>query len=196
MGGESPRQWLLLTYRVPSEPTRFRAYVWRQVKSLGCLYLQQAICLLPNRPNLDRQFQQLVSKIEEFGGEATLLTATSRSAEWEAKVVAGFNAMRDEEYAEIAENEERFEDEVRRETRKKKFTFAELEDLEADWEKIGRWMEKVRERDFFGATRRQETEARLVKGKKLLEEFTRKVYARQGVEGPTGAEEPKDDAGR
>jgi hypothetical protein len=190
MGGDSARQWLLLTYRVPSEPTRCRAYVWRQVKSLGCLYLQQAVCLLPYRPDLDRQFQQLVSKIEEFGGEATLLTATSRDAEWETKVIAGFNAMRDEEYGEIAENEERFEDEVRRETRKKKFTFAELEDLEADWEKIGRWMEKVRERDFFGAPGRRVAEARLVKGKKLLQEFTGRVYARQGVEGPTGTEEP------
>ena len=190
MGGESPRQWLLLTYRVPSEPTRFRAYVWRQVKSLGCLYLQQAVCLLPFRPDLEAQLQQLVSKIEEFGGEAALLISTSRDADWEAKVVAGLNAIRDEEYAEIAENEERFEDEVRRETRKKKFTFAELEDLEADWEKIGRWMEKVRERDFFGAPGRQEAEARLIKGKELLEEFTRRVYAKQGVEGSTGTEEP------
>ncbi len=189
MDERSLRQWLMLTYKVPSDPTRFRTYIWRQVKALGCLHLQQAVWLLPDTPGLDSEFKKLVSKIDEFGGEASLLNTTSPDSEWEAKVIAGFNAIRDEEYAEIAENEERFEDEVHRETRKEKFTFAELEDLEADWEKLKRWMAKVQERDFFDAPGRREAEARLAEGAKLLEGFTRKVYAREGMEGPVGMKE-------
>jgi hypothetical protein len=189
MNEKNLRQWLMLTYKVPSEPTRFRTYIWRQVKALGCLHLQQAVWLLPDTPHLNSEFKKLVSKIDEFDGEASLLTTASPDAEWEARVIAGFNAIRDEEYDEIAENEERFEDEVHRETRKEKFTFAELEDLEADWEKLKRWMAKVQERDFFSSPGSQEAEARLAEGAKLLEEFTRKVYAREGMEGPAGTKE-------
>jgi hypothetical protein len=185
----TPRQWLLLTYKVPSEPTRFRTYIWRQVKALGCFHLQQTVWVLPKAPDLEAEFQKLAAKIEEFGGEVSLLTTKSPGAEWEARVIAGFNGIRDEEYAEIAENEERFEDEIHRETRKRKFTFAELEDLEADWEKLQRWMVKVQGRDFFNAHGRHEAEARLAEGAKLLEAFTRDVYVHEGVEGPTGTEE-------
>jgi len=34
--------WLLLIYRVPSEPSRLRAAVWRRIKSLGAIYLQNS----------------------------------------------------------------------------------------------------------------------------------------------------------
>ena len=49
------------------------------------------------------------------------------------------NAARDAEYEEILDSVESFEDEIRRETRKKRFRFAELEEGEADWEKLKRW---------------------------------------------------------
>ena len=39
-GDTSGQGWLLLIYRVPSEPTRLRAAVWRRIKSLGAIYLQ------------------------------------------------------------------------------------------------------------------------------------------------------------
>jgi len=184
MSEHTARQWLLLTYKVPPEPTRFRTYVWRHMKTLGCLNLQQTVWLLPKTPDHEAEFQKLAAKIEEFGGEANLLTTTSPDADWEDRIIAGFNAIRNEEYREIAENEERFEDEIRRETRKQKFTFAELEDMEADREKIYRGMAKVQARDFFGAPGRLEAEARLAEGTKLLEEFSRKVYAHEGVEEP------------
>jgi len=189
MNERSLRRWLMLTYRVPSEPTRFRTYIWRQVKALGCLHLQQAVWLLPETPDLDSEFRKLVSKIEEFGGEASLLTTVSPDPEWETRVIAGFNAIRDEEYAEIVENEERFEDEVRRETRKEKFSFAEMEDLEADLEKLKQWRAKVRKRDFFRAPGGKEADARLAEGERLLEEFTRKVYAREGMDEPVSGKE-------
>ena len=34
--------WLLLVYRVPPEPSRLRAAVWRRLKSLGAIYLQNS----------------------------------------------------------------------------------------------------------------------------------------------------------
>ena len=188
MTNETARQWLLLIYKVPQDPTRFRTYLWRQMRMLGALNLQQMVCLLPKTPDLESEFMRLAYKIEEFGGEANLLTITSPSKEWEDRIIAGFNATVDEEYAEIAENEERFQDEIRRETRKKKFTFAELEDMEADREKISREMAKVKARDFFDAPGRLVADAQMAESRRLFEEFSRTVYAQEGVEEPAGTE--------
>ena len=186
MTNDAARQWLLLIYKVPQDPTRFRTYLWRQMRMLGALNLQQMVCLLPKTPDLEAEFMRLAYKIEEFGGEANLLTITSPSKEWEDRIIAGFNATLDEEYAEIAENEERFQDEIRRESRKQKFTFTELEDMEEDREKISREMAKVQARDFFGAPSRREAEAQMAESTKVLEDFSRKVYAHEGVEEPVG----------
>ena len=181
MAEGQPREWLLLVYRVPAEPSRMRTYVWRQVKALGALYLQQAVWLLPKTERLECELQALALKIEGFGGEASVLTTTSPSFTWEERVIRGFNQARAEEYAEVSEDEERFEDEIRRETRKEKFTFAELEDTEANWEKLRRWFERVGERDFFGAPARHDAEARLAEGDRLRREFTRRVYEHERV---------------
>ena len=35
--------WLILIYRVPSEPTRLRAAVWRRLKELGAIYLPSTL---------------------------------------------------------------------------------------------------------------------------------------------------------
>jgi hypothetical protein len=158
------------------------------MRMLGALSLQQMVCLLPKTPELEGQFQRLAYKIEEFGGEANLLTFTSPSKEWEDRIINDFNAILNEEYGEIGENEERFQDEIRRETRKQRFTFTELEDMEADREKIIREMAKVQARDFFGAFGRREAEARMAESEILLEEFSRKVYANERVEEVAGTE--------
>lgn len=175
-----PRRWLLLIHRVPQQPAGRRTYVWRQLKQRGAVYLQQAAAVLPHTPEESAALEALAVRVREFGGEVSLLETTSPSAEWEAELVARFNRARDEEYAEVVENVERFEDEVRRETRKEKFTFAELEDVESDWEKIQRWHERVCERDFFGAPGRAETQAALARGREALEGFMAEVYRREG----------------
>jgi hypothetical protein len=190
---DTARQWLLLIYKVPKDPTRFRTYLWRQLRTLGALSLQQMVCLLPKTPDHESEIQRLVAKIEEFRGEAHVLKFTSPSQEWEDRIIARFNAVVDEDYAEVAENEERFQEEIQRETRKEKFTFTELEDMEADREKINRAMARVQARDFFGAPGRSEADAQMAETRKLFKEFSRKVYERQGVEEPVDKENDNGD---
>lgn len=173
------RHWLLLIYRVPQDPPGRRTYVWRQLKGLGAAYLQQAAAILPDRPEPRAALEALALCIREFEGEASLLETTSPTAEWEAWTVTRFNQARDAEYAELVENIERFEDEIARESRKGKFTFAELEDVEADWEKLQRWRERIRARDFFTAPSHMEADAALGRGGEALEAFTVQVYAHE-----------------
>jgi hypothetical protein len=184
VSNDTARQWLLMIYKVPKDPTRFRTYIWRRMRMLGALSLQQMACLLPKTLDHDEEMKKLGAKIEEFRGEAHVLTFTSPSKDWEDRIITRFNETVDEDYAEVAENEERFQDEIRRETRKEKFTFVELEDMEDDREKINREMARVRARDFFGAPGRLEAEAQMAVTIKLFKEFSRKVYEREGIEEP------------
>ena len=180
---EAVRYWILIIYRVPQDPPGRRTYVWRYMKRLGAVYLQQAVAILPDLPKLHTTLEALAARIREFPGEVSLLQTTSPSSEWEQDLIRQFNQARDAEYEELMENIERFEDEVRRESRKGKFTFAELEDIESDWEKIQRWHERITCRDFFEATGRCAAGDALTQGQKALEAFSAAVYEHEGAKG-------------
>ena len=53
-GSEEAGGWLLLIYRVPPEPTRLRSTVWRRIKSLGAIYLQNSVAARPSAPKTSR----------------------------------------------------------------------------------------------------------------------------------------------
>jgi len=64
-------KWLLMTYRIPREPSAARVYVWRKMKQLGAVAVQDAIWVLPATARTQEQFQWLATEITELGGEAT-----------------------------------------------------------------------------------------------------------------------------
>jgi hypothetical protein len=172
--------WLLLIYRVPQEPASRRTYTWRQLRQLGAVYLQQAAAILPARETIHHELEALATRILEFEGEVSLLETVSPNAPWEHNLIQRFNQARHDEYAEVIENVERFEDEIRRESAKEKFTFAELEDIEADWEKLQRWYERIRVRDFFDAPSHALVSEALERGRVALDTFAASVYAHSG----------------
>jgi cell division protein FtsB len=174
--GDLHQDWLLFIYRVPADPPGHRTYVWRQLKGLGAAYLQQAAAILPDRPDQRDALTALEARVVEFGGEASLLETTSPNTTWEQETIARFNRARDAEYDELAENVERLEDEIARESRRQKFTFAELEDLEADWEKLVRWRGRIEARDFFAAPGRATTDVVMTRARASLDLFTCRVY--------------------
>jgi len=175
-------RWLLLIYRIKAESSGRRTYVWRQLRQLGAVYLQQAVAVLPDRPELRVELDRLGQRIRSAGGEASLLETMSPSPAWEAELVDRFNAARDAEYEEILDSVESFEDEIRRETRKRRFRFAELEEGDADWEKLQRWFARLVDRDFFGSAGRAGAEEALARGRALLDGFTQEVYRAEGLE--------------
>ena len=176
------RRWLLLIYRIKAESSGRRTYVWRQLRQLGAVYLQQAAAVLPDRPELRLELDRVGQRIRASGGEASLLETVSPTPAWEEDLVARFNAARDAEYEEILDSVESFEDEIRRETRKKRFRFAELEEGEADWEKLQRWFARLTERDFFDAPGRGPAAEALARGRLLLDGFTQEVYRAEGLQ--------------
>ncbi len=183
---DEARHWLLLIYRIRAESSGRRTYVWRQLRQLGAVYLQQAAAVLPDRPELRVELDRLGQRIRAGGGEASLLETISPSRDWEDELIARFNEARDAEYEEILDSVEGFEDEIRRETRKKRFRFAELEEGEADWDKLQRWFARLTERDLFEAPGRAKAEEALARGRRTLDGFTAEVYRLEGL-GPDAA---------
>lgn len=67
--------WLLLVYRIPREPTAGRVFVWRKLKQLGAIAVQDATWVLPHSPRTQEQFQWLATEITELNGEAMVWVA-------------------------------------------------------------------------------------------------------------------------
>ncbi|MGY4646364.1 DNA-binding transcriptional regulator PaaX [Mycobacterium sp. URHB0021] len=91
--------WFLLVYRIPSDPTRLRATVWRRLKSLGADYLQNSAAALPASDGAERALRKLRREILEMQGSAVLLSCSALAGGQD--VVALFQAARDSEYGEI-----------------------------------------------------------------------------------------------
>ncbi|MEY9849055.1 hypothetical protein ABH940_006159 [Streptacidiphilus sp. BW17] len=137
-------KWLLLSYRIPTEPTRLRAGVWRRLKALGAMYLQNAVAVLPASPEAERALRLLRQDIIEMGGSAQVLRAEALAGEDE--VVGAFNTARDEEYAELLGQCRDFLAEIETETAEEHFTYAELEENDEDLAKLRTWLDKIRAR--------------------------------------------------
>ncbi len=71
------REWVLLIYKIPSQPTRLRAQIWRALGRCGALYLQDSVCIVPATTELAENMQWIADEIQEMGGTAYLFRATA-----------------------------------------------------------------------------------------------------------------------
>ncbi len=173
--------WSLLIYVVPSEPSRKRAYIWREIKKVGAVYLRDGVCALPERAETADALRRIAAKVEEFGGEATLVEAAHLDPKREEALTAASRIARTSEYRELAREAEGFLAHVRRETEHREFTFAELEELEEDLGKLTRWTDQVRARDYFGGADAEAVTALLARCEEELAAFLETAAREDGV---------------
>lgn len=175
--------WLVLVYRVPSEPASRRVAIWRELKRLGALYLQQCVCILPRIGAIADELDRVAAKIDGMGGEYTRFDVPKLRDDDEAKIVSAFRELRNKEYAEIVEEcETKFVKEVEFEHFRENYTFEEAEEIAQDLDKIKRWYDSVRERDWFQGDRSREVAAWLDRCVELLGGFEEEVYRRNGTD--------------
>lgn len=168
--------WLLLTYKVPPEPSKRRVALWRRLKSMGAVYLHSGICVLPRTDDHARRLKIIENEIAEMDGEALILTTLALDRAQEDKLLARFKADRDEEYREFLHKCADFEAEIAEETAAKHFTYAELEENDVDLKKLQGWLEKIKKLDFYGATLQAEAEERLRGCEALLDAYAQRVF--------------------
>ncbi|ORA78371.1 ChrB domain-containing protein [Mycobacterium malmoense] len=174
----SPRaydiKWLLLAYRIPREPTRLRATVWRRIKALGAVYLQNSVAALPDSAAAERAMRSLRREILELGGTAQVMRADALVGA--SDLVDMYNGARDEEYTEIIDKCHDFLKEIENETAARHFTYAELEENDEDLSKLKGWFDKVTARDTLGASQRGDAAAALDECHGALDTFANHVY--------------------
>jgi hypothetical protein len=145
---ERPR-WVLLVYRMPREPSRHRVAVWRKLRDLGALYLQDGVAALPEDAVTREQLEWLQLRVREARGEATLWEGRPGTMAEEAELVEAFRSSREEAYRTIIAGAERLR-------RKAEMGGSVLEQLG----KLEREFRAERRRDYFRSPLRLEaTEA-------------------------------------
>jgi hypothetical protein len=173
--------WLLLIYHVPPEPSNNRVSVWRELKRLGALYLQQCACVLPALPACVQGVASVTARITSLGGSYHLFQVRELAAAEEAKLIAGFRELSAKEYDEILEEcRTKFIKEIEFERFRANYTYEEAEEIREDLEKIRRWYARVVERDWFDAGQREAVARELEQCERLLEAFEAEVYHRTG----------------
>lgn len=168
--------WLLLTYKVPAEPAAKRIALWRRLKGMGAVYLQNGVCLLPKTPEHVRHLKLLENDIAEMKGECVLLETIGLDKSQGQKVVARFKADRNDAYEEFIDKCDDFEGEIAKEVEANHFTYAELEENDVDLKKLQGWLAKIRKLDFYGAARAAEAEERLKGCETLLDDYAARVF--------------------
>lgn len=174
----NPDQWLLLIYRVPSEPSRLRAAVWRRLKSLGAVYVQNSVAALPSGDAAERALRRLRREILEMEGTAVLMSCSALVGGQD--VLALFQAARDSEYEEILDKCVDFHAGLEKEYAAEHFTYGELEENEVELVKLNNWYGKVLARDVFGASTRVSAHEALEGCAQALEAYAARVYLEEG----------------
>jgi hypothetical protein len=148
---ERPR-WVLLVYKLPREPSRHRVAVWRKLRDLGALYLQDGVAALPEDAVTREQLEWLQLRVREAGGEATLWEARPGTVAEEEKLVGTFRASREEAYRAIVAKAERL---------RRKAEMGGGAGLAEQLGKLEREFRAERRRDYFRSPLRAEAAAAL-----------------------------------
>ncbi|HEX6674446.1 MAG TPA: Chromate resistance protein ChrB [Actinomycetes bacterium] len=102
-GQAGPGQWVLLSYRLPREPSTPRIGVWRKLERLGVARLGDGLVALPADARTREQVDWLAEEVVEAGGVATTWLAVSGSAAQERAVAGQMRAARAAEYRTVTE---------------------------------------------------------------------------------------------
>ena len=82
------RQWVLLAYRLPREPSTPRIALWRRLRRLGAGQLLDNLAALPLDGRNREQLEWLADEIVDAGGEATIWVGELGSAAQERELAA------------------------------------------------------------------------------------------------------------
>jgi hypothetical protein len=179
-------RWLLLLTQLPKTPSSARVALWRRLRAAGAATMVNSAWVLPETATHAELLEQLQDGVLRQGGTVFVLNISVSSPEVNETIMARFRADRSREYDEFAERCTALRDEIGKETRAGKYTFAEMEESEQDLEKLVRWLAKIQARDFFPDERGQQSAAMLARCRGAVEAFSRAVYAAEGVTGSSG----------
>lgn len=93
--------WWFLIYKIPSEPSRLRAAIWREVHRLGAVYLQDGVCLVPDVLDMELGIDALRERVVAMGGKAWAFRANSAVTGQDSELENLFRAAQADELREL-----------------------------------------------------------------------------------------------
>ena len=94
-----PGEWVLLTYRLPREPSTPRSAVWRKLRRLGVAQLSDGLVALPADARTREQLEWIAGEVRASAGTAGTWLARPATVAQEHELAVGMAAARAEEYA-------------------------------------------------------------------------------------------------
>lgn len=170
--------WLVVTYRLPSGSSSARVAVWREVRRSGALLLQRSIVAFPDDDAFRRAADRFRVLVAEAGGVTLALRAQPAGELDAAALTDAWNEARAAEYAELSAECAKFLGEIEHEFAIEKFTLAELDEEEAELDKLERWHARIKARDIHAAAGAEEADAALANARQALERYSTAVFER------------------
>lgn len=97
------KEWALLAYRMPREPSTPRIGVWRKLRRLGAVQLVDGLVALPLTGRNREQLDWIADEVLEAGGEAWTFTAQAGSKAQHKALVTRVGEAAAEEYKALIE---------------------------------------------------------------------------------------------
>jgi len=173
--------WLLVSVSTAGAPASTRVLVWRRLRGLGAVYLQQSVSLLPDLPAVQQSLEQLLERVHAEGGTARLLHVRLTDANEQRALVADFQQAADKEYDDLLGRVPSFLAELESERSRGRASFVEVEESEADLARFRSWLTKIAARDYFDAPLGERARAALDRCATELEAFEREAFAAENT---------------
>lgn len=169
-------KWLLLCYSVPSDTSRHRVAVWRELRRIGAVSPQQAVWALPDNAGCRQALEEVAQLVEGAGGKALLVRAEALDDASGKRLEELYIAAREDEYTEFLAECGKFDAEIESEIRKRKLTSAELDEEEQNFDRLVRWHRDLTRKTFFPVASSSIAEKRLKECEQSLAEFADLVF--------------------
>ena len=166
-------RWLLLIHQIPLKPAYFRVKIWRRLHGLGAVAIKNSVYVLPKNEETLEDFQWVLREIVQGGGEASICAADFIEGLTDDQVQAMFQAARDADYGQIAEEARSVLDSVPASA--SAITDEDRTGIEANLSRLKKKFSSVTALDFFAAPGRESAETAMQQLEARLKEARSKT---------------------
>jgi hypothetical protein len=138
-------EWVLLSYRLPREPSTVRVAVWRKLKRLGVVQVLDGLVALPADARTREQLEWIADEVLAASGEANVWLARSGSLAQERMFATRMTEAVALDYAAVVEGAHEASD---------------LDDFMRGRAlgRLRRELQRIRQRDFFPPKEREQAQ--------------------------------------
>ena len=189
--------WLLVSVSSAGAPASVRVLAWRRLRGLGAVYLQQSVCLLPDRPQVRDAVERLLLRVIDEGGSGRLLHVRLTDPDQQRQLTEDFGRASNAEYDDLLGRVPGFLAELESERNRGRASLVEVEENEADLQRYRSWFAKIQTRDYFRAPLGQTAQQAIERCAAELGRFEQEAFtAETGPAETAAAPSPAQTAGR